>query len=42
MDLPAIRTFDQQCSDFFVLQNGTPPSESKLRRSSKRCRLGVG
>jgi GNAT superfamily N-acetyltransferase len=26
-DLPAIRTFNQQCSDFFVLQNGTPPSE---------------
>jgi hypothetical protein len=27
MDLPAILTFNQQCSDFFVLQNGTPPSE---------------
>ncbi len=27
MDLPLIRTFNQQCSDFFMLQNGTPPNE---------------
>jgi hypothetical protein len=26
-DLPLIRTFNQQCSDFFMLQNGTPPNE---------------
>jgi hypothetical protein len=27
MDVPLIRTFNQQCSDFFVVQNGTPPNE---------------
>jgi hypothetical protein len=29
MDLPLIRTFNQQCSDFFMLQNETPPKKVK-------------
>ena len=28
-DLPFIRTFNEQCSDFFVLQNGAPPNEAE-------------
>jgi GNAT superfamily N-acetyltransferase len=28
-DLPFIRTFNQQCSDFFMLQNGAPPNEAE-------------
>jgi hypothetical protein len=28
-DMPIIRTFNQQCSDFFMLQNETPPKKVK-------------
>ena len=29
VDLPLVRTFNQQCSDFFMLQNGAPPNEAE-------------
>jgi GNAT superfamily N-acetyltransferase len=28
-DLPLIRTFNQQCADFFILQNGNSPDEAE-------------
>jgi RimJ/RimL family protein N-acetyltransferase len=28
-DMPIIRTFNQQCSDFFMLQNGTLPNQAE-------------
>jgi hypothetical protein len=31
-DLPLVLTFSQRCSDFFMLQNGTPPNEAKAEK----------
>jgi hypothetical protein len=42
MDLGAIRTFNQQCSDFFVLQNGTPPGEIQAEEVFKEVTPGRG
>ena len=30
-DLPLVWTFNQECSDFFMLQNGTPPKETEAQ-----------
>ena len=31
-DLPLIWTFNQECSDFFMLQNGTPPKDAEAEK----------
>jgi GNAT superfamily N-acetyltransferase len=31
-DLPLVLTFCQQCADFFILQNGTPPDEAEAEK----------